>query len=221
MDARQEIDLRVGAAFTRLQTLLLQDGYDWAAGGMDDDRPLLSYGPCQFPALGLIVQRAWEARAHVPEPFWWIHVSLRVPRGDGPGVGGATTTTTTSPTVTVPFKWRRGHVFDHAIAATLYEAAAASRTAVVTSVDARRAHREPPPPLCTLALQRAATRRNVLGLDGAEVMRLAEELYQGGFISYPRTDTSEFAPDTDLGPHHRRPRGPPRLGRLRGARRLG
>ena len=57
-----------------------------------------------------------------------------------------------------------------------------------------------PPPLCTLALQRAATRRNVLGLDGAEVMRLAEELYQGGFISYPRTETSEFAPDTDLAP---------------------
>lgn len=128
VDARQEIDLRVGASFTRMQTLLLQVGgfpcccgllhvqclsrraraacncltpslntgalflasnitpnavlslacmvgveptyllcvtccvqskFDWPAGGVDNDRPMLSYGPCQFPTLGLIVQRAW------------------------------------------------------------------------------------------------------------------------------------------------------------------
>ena len=31
-----------------------------------------SYGPCQFPTLGLIVQRAWEIQAHIPEDFWYI-----------------------------------------------------------------------------------------------------------------------------------------------------
>lgn len=60
VDARQEIDLRIGAAFTRLQTLLLQNKFDWSgllpAGR---ERMLLSYGPCQFPTLGLIVQRLW------------------------------------------------------------------------------------------------------------------------------------------------------------------
>ena len=60
VDARQEIDLRVGSSFTRLQTLLLQDKFNWTeylAEGRD--RMLLSYGPCQFPTLGLIVQREW------------------------------------------------------------------------------------------------------------------------------------------------------------------
>ena len=44
--ARMEIDLRLGAAFTRLQTLSLQNRFE----GIGDDGPL-SYGPCQFPTM--------------------------------------------------------------------------------------------------------------------------------------------------------------------------
>ena len=47
------------------QTLLLQSKYDWEAGGMGSDRVMLSYGPCQFPTLGLIVQRAWEIQVRM------------------------------------------------------------------------------------------------------------------------------------------------------------
>ena len=36
----------------------VQTKFDWQANGVDE-RPLISYGPCQFPTLGLIVQRAW------------------------------------------------------------------------------------------------------------------------------------------------------------------
>lgn len=61
VDARQEIDLRIGASFTRFQTLLLQKRFNWAQMGLGD-QPILSYGPCQFPTLGLIVQRC----AHHP-----------------------------------------------------------------------------------------------------------------------------------------------------------
>lgn len=42
----QEIDLRIGASFTRFQTMLLKDAFhlDFAA---DNRNVVLSYGPCQ------------------------------------------------------------------------------------------------------------------------------------------------------------------------------
>jgi hypothetical protein len=42
----QEIDLRIGASFTRFQTLLLKDAFVLDFAG-DDRSMVLSYGPCQ------------------------------------------------------------------------------------------------------------------------------------------------------------------------------
>lgn len=53
-------------------------------------------------------------------------------------------------------------------------------------------------PLSTLALQKEGTKPSVLRLTGEAIMKLAEELYQAGFISYPRTETDCFDPGMDL-----------------------
>jgi DNA topoisomerase-3 len=35
-------------------------------------------------------------------------------------------------------------------------------------------------------------------LPGERIMKIAEELYQGGWISYPRTETDVYDPGMDL-----------------------
>ena len=66
----------------------------------------------------------------------------------------------------------------------------------VQQVEGKRREHRPPVPLATLEMQKRVTRE--LRLPGERVMKLAEELYQAGFISYPRTETDRFSNDYDL-----------------------
>jgi DNA topoisomerase-3 len=68
---RQEIDLRIGASFTRFQTLNFRD---ILLGFSGPNQQVLSYGPCQFPTLGFIVDRFKQIRDFVPEKFWTINL---------------------------------------------------------------------------------------------------------------------------------------------------
>src|SRR3954452_6516494 len=135
----------------------------------------LSVGRVQSPTLGLIVQRELERRAHVPEPFW--EVSAKFAHPDGEFVAEHTTDRF----------WKKAEA----------EAAVAnSKTpGTVREISARKNTRQPPTPLNTTAFTTDASSR--LGITPSRAMRIAEDLYMDGYISYPRTDNTVYPKSLD------------------------
>ncbi len=130
----------------------------------------LSVGRVQSPTLGLIVEREMERRAHVAKPFWELFAKFQHPDGAFEAHH------------TVDKFWERAEV-DAALAGT-------SGPGTVKSVTARKNTRRPPTPYNTTAFSTDASSR--LGITPASAMRIAEDLYMDGFISYPRTDNTVY-----------------------------
>jgi DNA topoisomerase-1 len=130
----------------------------------------LSVGRVQSPTLGLIVEREMERRAHVPKPFWELFAKFQHPDGSFEAHHA-----------TDKF-WDRAEA-DAALAGT-------SSPGTVKAVTARKNTRKPPTPLNTTAFTTDASSR--LGITPASAMRIAEDLYMDGFISYPRTDNTVY-----------------------------
>eukprot|EP00439_Symbiodinium_sp_Y106_P087239 s121_g42.t2 len=174
VEARQHFDLRAGSAFTRWMSLRYQNMFPELC-----QQPL-SYGPCQFPTLGFVVERFLRIQRFVSEPFWSIKAEVQK---DGHSVR---------------FNWRRGRLFDRLAVLTLYELVVeeAPRGALVTRIAEEPKSRWRPLPLNTVQMTKLATSK--LHMASARCMQVAEELYQGGFISYPRTETDRFQKTIDV-----------------------
>ncbi len=135
----------------------------------------LSVGRVQSPTLGLIVQRELERRAHVPEPFWEVTATFSHP--DGSFVAEHT----------ADKFWKKEEA----------EAAVANSQSpgTVADITARKNTRKPPTPLNTTAFTTDASSR--LGITPSRAMRIAEDLYMDGYISYPRTDNTVYPKSLD------------------------
>jgi len=171
--SRIELDLRIGASFTRNLTLSIQNML-----GNGEDRQLISYGSCQFPTLGFVVERYFRVRNFVPETFWGIKV---MHEKDG---------------IKVNFHWARNHLFDRMAVVVLFERCLTARTTKVTKVQTKPTSKWKPLPLTTVELQKCGSR--FLRMDSHRVMQVAEKLYQSGWTSYPRTETDQFDKGIDL-----------------------
>jgi DNA topoisomerase I len=130
----------------------------------------LSVGRVQSPTLALIVERELERRAHVPKPFWELFAKFAHPDGSFEAHHE-----------TDKF-WDKAEA-DAALTGT-------KSPGVVKEVSSRRNTRKPPAPYNTTAFTTDASSR--LGITPAAAMRIAEDLYMDGFISYPRTDNTVY-----------------------------
>ncbi|XP_028115603.1 DNA topoisomerase 3-alpha-like [Camellia sinensis] len=90
----------------------------------------------------------------------------------------------------------RGHMFDYTCVVIIYEMCVQEPTATVTKVRQQEKLKYPPHPLNTIELEKRASR--YFRMSSEQTMKVAEDLYQTGFISYPRTETDSFSERTDL-----------------------
>ena len=130
----------------------------------------LSVGRVQSPTLALIVERELERRAHVAKPFWEVLARFEHPDGSFEAHHE-----------TDKF-WERKEA-DAAVAGT-------KSPGTVKEVSSRKNTRKPPTPYNTTAFTTDASSR--LGITPSRAMRIAEDLYMDGFISYPRTDNTVY-----------------------------
>lgn len=173
VDARQELDLRIGCAFTRFQTKYFQGRYG------DLDASLISYGPCQTPTLGFCVQRHDEIQTFKPETYWVLRVTVATVEGRE-----------------LPLEWHRVRCFEKDVANMFLGGIKEIKEAVVVSVVAKEKIKARPMALNTVELMRVASAG--LGMGPHHAMQKAEKLYTQGYISYPRTETTSYPENFDL-----------------------
>lgn len=189
VDARQELDLRIGCAFTRFQTKYFQGHYG------DLDSSCISYGPCQTPTLGFCVQRHDEIKNFKPETYWFVQLTAGNPE--------------------VTLEWARGRVFKKDVATMFLTNVKKFKDALyvlvwylfgifgnifsifsVESVATKDMTKQRPLALNTVELMRTAS--SGLGIGPQTAMGIAERLYTQGYISYPRTETTSYPTNFDL-----------------------
>jgi DNA topoisomerase-1 len=155
-----------------------------------------SAGRVQSVALRLVCDRELDIEKFVAKEYWSIVAKLATPRGDAfearlVGADGQ--------------KLQRLDIGTGVQAQDLKQALE-SAAFTVSSVEAKPARRNPPPPFTTSTMQQEASRK--LGFAPAIAMRLAQRLYEGveidgettGLITYMRTDGIDIAPEaiTDI-----------------------
>ncbi len=138
----------------------------------------LSAGRVQSVAVRLVVEREREIRSFIPEEYWDVFADLKSQADDQ---------------VRFEVKRQAGSAFkpvagDHANAAV-----DALQTAVfkVLSREDKPTKSKPSAPFITSTLQQAASTR--MGFSVKKTMMLAQRLYEAGYITYMRTDSTNLS----------------------------
>ncbi|RLP55508.1 MAG: type I DNA topoisomerase [Ketobacter sp.] len=140
----------------------------------------LSAGRVQSVAVKLVVEREREIRAFIPEEYWEIfadtvtakkaQLRLQVTKEDGKN-----------------FRPTNKEQADKALAGL------DGQTYIVAGRDDKPTKSRPAAPFTTSTLQQAASTR--LGFSVKKTMMMAQRLYEAGYITYMRTDSTNLSTD--------------------------
>ena len=140
----------------------------------------LSAGRVQSVAVKLVVEREREIRAFNPEEYWEVHADLGTTKGS---------------TVRFEVAREKGEAFkplNEAQAMAALEKLKSSSYSIVKRED-KPTSSKPSAPFITSTLQQAASNR--LGFGVKKTMMMAQRLYEAGYITYMRTDSTNLSAD--------------------------
>lgn len=166
---RHAIDFLWGVNLSRALSESLRTGQGYR---------MVSIGRVQGPTLNFVVEKEVDARTFVPTPYWTVRGAFR------------------SGEVAFEAKYSSTPTIETRQAAEGVKADCEGGEGVVSRVTRRTFHERPPPPFNLADLQKEAYR--VLGCVPSKTLQIAERLYLGAMISYPRTG-SQRLPRLDFG----------------------
>lgn len=169
-EARQILDLKMGAAFTRFVTLSVRE--------RARTKDILSIGPCQTPTCGFVYEREKTIRSFQAKDFWKITAIFSAEGGEFEGIH------------------RAGNIHDKEKAAEIFKRLKGAKEGLVAKKTVKEAKTSPPNPLNTTEFLKRASK--FLGISPELALEVAEQLYLAGFTSYPRTETNKYADDFDF-----------------------
>ncbi|HEC82471.1 MAG TPA: DNA topoisomerase I, partial [Thermoplasmatales archaeon] len=132
-------------------------------------KDFLSVGRVQSPTLALIVEREKQIKDFVPKNFWKIKVRMEK---NG---------------IQFDAEYRE-RIFDEEKAKEIYEKVRKENTGKVIFYEKKIKQDVPPPPFDTTSFLKEAS----AFASSSRAMKVAEELYMNGLISYPRTDNTVY-----------------------------
>lgn len=147
-------------------------GYDLSGLIWKKVRYGLSAGRVQSPALRILMEREREIRAFKPEQFWQITADVENKNKDKFILECAVEPRDKKEVDRIIEEGNKGEW-------------------IVTDLSESEAKRAPRAPFITSTLQQAASTR--LGMSPSRTMGVAQKLYEAGFITYMRTDSTTLS----------------------------
>ncbi|WNY27344.1 DNA topoisomerase [Methanolapillus ohkumae] len=205
-EARQILDLKMGAAFTRYVTLSVRE--------KAFTKEILSIGPCQTPTCGFVYEREKSIREFNPKDFWKIMADFdtesnpsdtEVKNPDEKKLktvksikADSKTDLKTESENAFSGVHRSGQITEKEKADEIFKKIKGEKKAVVLKKSVKEQSLTPPVPLNTTEFLKRAS--SFLNISPEKSLEIAEQLYLSGLTSYPRTETNMYAPDFEFVP---------------------